>query len=145
MTRVNFYVLENDDAANYAQFVCRLSEKVCSRSDGVFIHSADETQTRQLDELLWSFREQSFLPHQLDNEGIDARTILIQHDATHEIPASHHKVLINLNPEIPSFFSQFERVVEIISGDEKEREKGRERYRFYRDRGYPLETHKVSL
>ncbi len=145
MTRVNFYIIEATDKAKIDAFVCRLTEKICSKSRGVVMHTPDEQHTRKYDELLWSYRADSFVPHQTDHDALDDNTVLIQHDATVELPASHHGVLINLQAEVPSFFSQFERVAEIISGDEQQREQGRARYRFYRDRGYPLETHKMSL
>jgi len=73
------------------------------------------------------------------------KSVLINHLSEIQIPSTHHDVLINLNHEIPSFFSQFDRVAEIITSDISSKEKGRDRYQFYRDRGYSLETHKMSL
>ena len=53
-------------------------------------------------------------------------------------------VLINLKRDVPGFFSRFERVIEIVAGPEVQRNLARERFKFYRDRGYPLETHELS-
>ena len=61
-----------------------------------------------------------------------------------EDPGSENDVLINLASEVPMFFSRFDRVSEIVDADPQVRELGRQRYRFYRDRGYPLESHQID-
>ena len=88
---------------------------------------------------MWTFRDGSFLPHVLAGEGEDA-PVHIGHSAE---PGEGFHLLINLGPEVPGFFSRFERVAEVVDGDETQKAKGRERFRFYKDRGYPLETHKL--
>ena len=52
-------------------------------------------------------------------------------------------VMINLAPDVPGFFSRYARVAEVIDSDPARREAGRERFRFYRDRGYELKTHNI--
>ena len=52
-------------------------------------------------------------------------------------------VLVNLAADVPEFFSRYERVAEVVDADAARREQSRERYRFYRDRGYKLNTHQV--
>ena len=154
MTRIDFYIIEqgNEDATD--TFICRLTEKAWSQDNAVYIHTLDQQQATKYDELLWTFSENSFVPHQaLENHQVlqnpnsllDTKDILIGHSSSDETPTTCHDVLINLDHEAPSFFSQFERVAEIITNDETSRSKGRERYQFYRDRGYALETHKMSL
>ncbi len=147
MTRIDFYIIENGSAEATDTFICRLTEKAWSQNNDVYIHTSDETDTTKYDELLWTFNETSFVPHQLAAAELTKqadKTVLIGHQSTADI-SHHHDVLINLNHEAPSFFSQFERVAEVISNDKTSKEKGRERYLFYRDRGYALETHKLSL
>jgi len=144
MTRIDFYIIEDGSEEATETFICRLTEKAWSQNNAVYIHTLDEQQATKYDELLWTFNEESFVPHQLAATENNEKTVLIGYKTTTEIP-SHHDVLINLNYESPSFFSQFERVAEIITTDETSRIKGRERYQFYRDRGYALETHKMSL
>jgi len=144
MTRIDFYIIEEGSEEATDTFICRLTEKAWSQNNAVYIHTMDEQHATKYDELLWTFNEDSFVPHQLSAPESSEKTVLIGHQTTVDIP-SHHDVLINLNHESPSFFSQFERVAEIITTDETSRIKGRERYQFYRDRGYALETHKMSL
>ena len=145
MTRIDFYIIEESSTEAVDSFICRLTEKAWSQNNAIYIHAMDEPHAIKFDELLWTFKEDSFIPHQLAATENNEKTVLIGHQSATDIPATHHDVLINLNDETPSFFSQFERVAEIISGDEDSRIKGRKRYQFYRDRGYALETHKISL
>ena len=145
MTRIDFYIIEDGSEQATETFICRLTEKAWSQNNTVYIHTMDEQHATRYDELLWTFTEDSFVPHQLVASENSEKTVLIGHQSTMDMPSTHHDVLINLNHETPSFFSQFERVAEIITTDESSRIKGRERYQFYRDRGYALETHKMSL
>ena len=145
MTRVNFYIIENGSAEATQLFICRLTEKAWLQDNAIYIHAPSQQLASQLDEDLWTFSQASFIPHQLAAEETGDKTVLIGHQATASIPNTHHDVLINLDHQIPSFFSQFERVAEIVAADEASKEKGRERYRFYKDRGYALETHKLTL
>ena len=145
MTRINFYIIESGTDEAIQSFICRLTEKAYSQTNTVYIQALDQQHALNLDELLWSFNDKSFIPHQLADEQKDHSKVLIGYQAESEVPADHHDVLINFNHATPTFFSQFERVAEIVASDEVSREKGRERYRFYKDRGYALETHKMSL
>ena len=144
MTRIDFYIIEKGSVEATETFICRLTEKAWSQNNAVYMHTEDENHAVKYDDLLWTFNETSFVPHQISTDNTDEKTVVIGHDSTADI-TSHHDVLINLNHEAPSFFSQFERVAEIITTDETSKTKGRERYQFYRDRGYALETHKMSL
>lgn len=144
MTRIDFYIIEKGSEEATESFICRLTEKAWSQENAVYIHAINEAHAIKYDELLWTFNEISFIPHQLPGSQNNEKEVLIGHDLAADI-SSHHDVLINLNHEAPSFFSQFERVAEIITSDENSKIKGRERYQFYRDRGYALETHKMSL
>lgn len=147
MTRIDFYIIESGSEEATNTFICRLTEKIWSQNNATYIHTMDEQQATQYDELLWTFHDSSFIPHQLTSPEApspSAKTVLIGYKSNANI-TEHHDVLINLHHEAPSFFSQFERVAEIITTDETSKVKGRERYQFYRDRGYALETHKMSL
>ena len=141
MTRIDFYLLPQDDAHARPLFACRLAEKAYQLGHRIYIHTESAQQTRHLDELLWTYREDSFLPHDLHAPGLDpVPAILLGHAAE---PEQNTDVLINLAPEVPLFFGRFERVAEIIDQQEGCRRQGRERYGFYRDRGYELKTHQL--
>jgi len=106
----------------------------------VFIHAGSGAQLKQLDDLLWTFRSGSFLPHAVYRESGSREPVLLGEGID---PADEHDVLVNLSDAVPSFFSRFDRVAELVGGDEAARAAARERYRFYQDRGYSLETHKL--
>lgn len=93
-----------------------------------------------MDTLLWTFNQGSFLPHEIWQPEQQAAEcpILIGHQ---EPPEIHHQVLINIASEVPRFFSSFERLLEVV--DPGDPSPGRQRYQYYKDRGYPLETHKI--
>ncbi|MDH5784045.1 MAG: DNA polymerase III subunit chi [Chromatiales bacterium] len=142
MTRVDFYILEQQQGEARNRFACRLAEKAWQQGNRVYIHTQDAEHSRRLDELLWTFRDGSFVPHALDQDAnADVVPIHIGHG---EEPCHHDEVLINLTAEVPLFFSRFERVAEIVDQSEQCRTQGRERFRFYRDRGYPLENHTIN-
>lgn len=143
MTKVDFYILENTQPQERLRFACRLAEKAWQQGHHVYIHTVDAAEAQRMDELLWTFRDGSFVPHQLiGDEPLDETApIHIGHGAE---PHHHDTVLINLADEVPLFFSRFERVAEVIGGDEPHRALGRERFRFYKERGYALEHHAIS-
>lgn len=142
MTRIDFYVLDSNENQAQARLTCRLTDKAYARQHQVYIHTNNQQDSEQLDQLMWVYKEGSFLPHCLYDTDYSAETpVLIGHD--HE-PEQATDVLINLADEVPPFYSRFERVVELVTGDEPTRQKARERYKYYRDRGYAIETHKLS-
>ncbi len=101
MTRVDFYVLPNADPAQRPLLACKLAEKAYGQGLKVYIHTASASDTQQLDELLWTFRDGSFLPHAIHSAvNGEPPPILLGHD--HE-PTGHTDVLINLGTDIPTF------------------------------------------
>ena len=142
MTRVDFYVLPDADPAKRSVLACKLAEKAYGQGLKVYIHTSSDGESQQLDELLWTFRQGSFLPHAVYTEGNnEAPAILLGH--AHE-PSTHTDMLINLSPEIPLFFSRFERVAELVDQRPELLAQSRERFRFYRERGYDLNTHQLK-
>ena len=146
MTRIDFYILENDSNGR-EQFACRVAEKAYRLGHGVYIHTADSQQASRLDTLLWTFKQGSFVPHGIEGESPDPDApVLIGQNI--ELDTSSHakgrEVLINLAQEIPLFFSAFKRVAEVVDQNSENKSKGRERFKFYRDRGYSMDTHQIS-
>jgi DNA polymerase-3 subunit chi len=136
MTKVDFYILKNGSTDHTA---CKLVEKAYSLGHRVYVHTDSENQAKQIDDMLWTYRAGSFVPHQRLQSGDEKESpVLIGHQGSPEVDCD---VLINLAQEVPLFFSRFERVAELIGSDEENRQQGRQRYRFYKDRGYPLDTH----
>lgn len=142
MTEVDFYLLKDESAQSRVQFACRLADKAYRLGNRIFIHTESAEQTHQLDKLLWTFQQNSFVPHGIYQKyQDDPAPVQLAHDAE---PDASSQVLINLAAEVPVFFSRFERVAELVNGDAAIRLQGRKRYGFYKDRGYPLRTHEIG-
>jgi len=141
MTKVDFYLL-GADGDSRERIACRLAEKAWRLGNRVYLLAPDKPAALELDELLWTFSQGSFVPHAVCTSDSDAEThpVLIGNS---EPPAALHDVLISLAPEVPTWFSRFERVAELVGTAEDDKVRGRERFRFYRERGYPLATHNL--
>jgi len=137
MTRVGFYVVQAAARQERLLVAARLADKAFARGHRIFINAADEDQARSLDELLWSFRPASFLPHGLLGEEL-ADTIAI---GWGQEPTRHNDLLINLQLGIPPFFSRFKRVAEVVTQDPDSLAALRRSWTFYKERGYQLEKH----
>ena len=142
MTRVDFYLLPDDSEASSGSVAatCKLCDKATSVGHRVYVHTPDAAVADNLDGALWSFRQGSFIPHEnhVGQSYEDPQPLVLIGSV--EPPESHHNIMINLGLEVPAFFSRFERVLEIVEGDPALRAKSRERFKFYRDRGYELNT-----
>lgn len=142
MPKIDFYILDTDDEKNRLTFVCRLVEKAYRNQHRIYIHAEDQALAHQLDELLWTYRDECFLPHNLYGEGPDpAPPIQIGFDA---IPDKHRDILITLHQTPPEFFTQFARVCEVISNHPDAQASARNSYRYYRARGHEITTHKLQ-
>jgi DNA polymerase-3 subunit chi len=135
--RVDFYLLADADPRTRARVACQLAEKAFAKGQRVHLHCTDAAQTETLDKLLWTFRDKAFVPHGLSgcNEPVEIG---------HVEPTSGAAVLINLAEEVPGWFARYERVAEIVAGEESAKQTGRARFRVYRDRGCTPTTHDVG-
>ena len=137
MTRIDFHSNVPDKIA----YACRLVRKARAQNLRVVMMAEDAAQLQKLDEMLWTFSELDFLPHVTADSPLAAQTPIVLMDLDNsaaELP--HHQILVNLSQQPPSNFARFERMFEIVSRDDSDRSAGRERYRHYQQRGYPL-TH----
>jgi DNA polymerase-3 subunit chi len=105
--------------------------------------AADGEEARQLDDLLWTFRDRSFVPHEIVAPGKTStvRVLICTPDSAAGASAD---ILINVSDRMPADPERFARIVEAVDGEQARRQAGRERYRAYRDRGLSLESHNVS-
>lgn len=148
MTRIDFYLLPadvlGDAAAGIVPTVCRLCDKATAQGLKLYLHVPDAALADDLDGALWSQRQGSFISHERyrGKPAEEPQPMALIGDL--EPPSTHLDVLFNLAPEVPAFFSRFERVLEVVPGDAEARERCRERYKFYRDRGYELKTYEQT-
>jgi DNA polymerase-3 subunit chi len=138
MTEIDFYI----QAESRLQVACTLAAKALSRGVRMMILTANGEATEQVDRLLWTSPPIGFLPHCRAQHRLAAVTpIILDHVAE---PVVHEHILVNLRDEAPPHFSRFERLMEIVTREESDRERARARFRFYRERGYEIRTHDLS-
>lgn len=134
MTRVEFY----HNAPDKAEVARRLASKAYAAGQCVLLYTRDERLAHQLDGSLWTQRQLDFIPHVRCGHPLAADTpVLIGDDPA---PLASPDLLVNLADDPPSCFGRFARVIEVVGQDEADRQRGRVRYRFYRDQGYDLKV-----
>jgi len=138
MTTIDFYT----NVAEPLKLAAKLIAKAYRMHGSVRVVTPDAKVSGALDRLLWLDPPLGFLPHCRMDDAIAAETpIWIDETLEHAGPAA---VLVNLHPEPPPFFSRFERLAEIVGGNEAELMAGRARFRYYRERGYEMRQHDWS-
>jgi DNA polymerase-3 subunit chi len=137
VTRVGFYVVQAADAGQRLHVAARLADKAFAQGHRIYINAVDKPQAQALDEILWTFRQASFLPHALSGEAQADRIAI----GWGQDPGDHNDLLINLQLDIPPFFSRFQRVAEVVTQDEDSLAALRKSWVFYKERGYQLEKH----
>jgi|SRR5919106_3499477 DNA polymerase-3 subunit chi len=142
MTRIDFYVLQEGARLTREHLVCLLAHKAYDQGQSLYIHASSREEVNTLDELLWTFRDISFLPHQRIDEGLspDAPIVI----GCGEAPPETTKLMINLAHPPPPFVSQIDRIIEVVSQAPDIRQQARERYRYYQAQGYSLNTHAIT-
>lgn len=138
MTRVDFHF----NAPDKLQYGCRLVRKVYRARHPVLVWCDDAGRLAEFDRMLWCVPPDDFVPHVRAGDPLAAQTPVVLASTADD--ADFHDVLVNLGRALPPMFSRFERLIEIVGEDEEDREAARERWRFYRDRGYPMSRHDLA-
>lgn len=116
----------------------RLVEQLYRDEQPVHIHTDDEQLAHSIGNALWTARDISFVPHELIGNKLDALVMIGVNDQ-----ATHNNIMINFATEVPDFYPEFKRVVEIIDPDEDLKKIGREHYKFYQDKDVEIENHTI--
>jgi DNA polymerase III subunit chi len=139
MTRVDFYVLASGDESDRLRTACRITEKAWQQGHDVYLSTTDPAQAALMDDLLWTFKQASFVPHTRKARVGSIREVAI---GTVEL-VPHGGVHVNV-AEVPLPLPlSAERVAEIIPASAAGRDAGRARFRAYREAGYELTTHNI--
>lgn len=142
MTEVAFHFNAPDKQA----YACRLLRKAVAGGAQVVVTAPSETLAR-LDTLLWTFSQTDFIAHA--RAPGDAALLAASPVVLTETPAGaglpHRQVLVNLGTELPGGFEQYQRVIEVVSLDEDDRQQARSRWKQYTERGYTIQRHDLNL
>jgi len=142
-TKVDFYLLSAEHPRARLTTACRLAEKAFGQGLRVAVRTTGPAETAELDELMWTFSDRSFVPHAVwpaEGELTGDTPVLISSGA---LPESHRDVLINLAPEPWADASGFARVCEVVGADEPAKKRARARWRRYREAGLAPESHNL--
>ncbi len=129
------------------RYACRLLRKAWRQGAAVAV-TAPSAALQQLDRELWTFEAHEFVPHTLLRQGRDgaagesaSRRLTPIWLCDGDVPAPGPKILVNLGAVLPSDPKRFERIIELVGEEERERHDARERWRDYESRGWPIQHH----
>lgn len=141
MPEVTFYVLNSESLYDRYLFACKLIEKIYNSGKFCYVLLDSIEQCQRLDDMLWTFRAGSFIPHQIFN-GVPPKITSQILLGTQNPPADWRTVIFNLSSQMPEIWQQAERILEILDNGETTKMAGRERYRIYKNTGIKIETNK---
>jgi len=143
LPNVAFHILNDASQQRSLRYVCQLVEQAYERQETVYIHTRDAEQAERVNALLWTYRDDSFLPHQLvPAGGVSETSIQIGFQT---IPDNRTDVLVNLTDHIPTHLPMCLRIIEIVFADKNVQQLARDRYRQYRAQGCHIETLNPTL
>lgn len=147
-TQVMFYILRdekgNDDNADTSSafyHACLQASHFYRQNQRVFIYTEDQQQSEQIDELLWAFDSDSFVPHNLSGEGPRQGAAV---EISNQAPQGRRPVLINLTSTVPEFANQFQFIVDFVPSDESQKQQARERFKTCRQWGFQVNNQTVA-
>jgi DNA polymerase III subunit chi len=138
VTRIDFYRYADDKL----RFACRLAAKAFAASSRLVVYSPDPKVLADFDRNLWTYQATGFVPHCFVNSPLATETPIVLTSSGDSLP--HHDVLLNLGDEWPPFFASFERVLEIVATQESDKALARERWAFYKKRGYDIQVNDIE-
>lgn len=145
--QVTFYVLSNktqgkDELSAQENLACDLTAQAWREGKKVLLVCNDEAQAFRLDEALWQRSPEEFVPHNLSGE-LTRTTPPIEITWGNKRNSQMRQLLINLQTEVPSYFNSFNQIIDFVPSKEEEKVPARERYKFYRQQGWQLQTEQV--
>jgi len=143
LAQVDFYVTEAVAGDSRLQLACRVTEKAFHAGLRVLVWCRAADELARFDELLWTFSDRSFVPH----EALTAADVAVQAPVVLSAgiePAVLPDMVVNLDPDVPPIALRAPRVAEFIDGAETRRAEGRARFRRYREQGLEPNTHKIG-
>ncbi|MEO8748537.1 MAG: DNA polymerase III subunit chi [Rhodanobacter sp.] len=135
MPHADFYLIDKPRFREQPLvLVCELAKKAFVAQQPTLILARDGDQANALDEMLWAFDEEAFVPHQLAGDEDDEHTAVLI--VPPQVATPDRPLVINLRSTCAT--GQFERVLEVVATEPAERDGARARWREYQRRGFEL-------
>lgn len=136
-SKADFYVLPSSDPDARGRFLCRLVEKIGALGHQIFIQAPDEAEAKRIDQLLWEYRPEAFIPHNLIGESVSSG---VEIGWDNQRP-QHLDVFVNLNLDIPEDALGFDRILEVVVQTEDVLTSTRKNYKRYQSNGVQIDMH----
>jgi DNA polymerase-3 subunit chi len=133
---VDFYILNTLMQEDVYRFICRLVDKVYLLQKKIYIQVNSD--------LLWTFRDISFIPHSYLGANSTLNPVLSVNIATKKPSKLDAEILFNLSHEVPTYFPEFSRIIEVVSEETKNKNQSRQKYKFYKAQNCQLTMHNLS-
>ena len=143
MERADFFVLEGSDARARWRYACQEIEKAFLAEERVLVWLDNEADVAAFDDLLWTFADRSFIPHEPLSPESDWEESPVLLSAGRE-PPSAPQTIVNLAMGAPPDLERVSRLVEVIDGEAACRAAGRNRFRYYREQGATPTHHQLA-
>lgn len=141
MTQIDFY----SGASDKLLVACRLSAKVVQQALRMMIYIPDSLLLDRFDKLLWTFSPISFVPHcHVGDRLADVTAVILSGNSEETQRIEHHEALLNLHDEVPPYYDQFQRVIEVVGDEPNDKIAARKRYRFYQEQGFGVRHHRLD-
>jgi len=143
MERVDFYVLDGTDARERWRFACRVIGKAFDAEQRVLVWLENAADVQTFDDLLWTFAQDSFIPHEPlgpESDWEESPVLL----SCERVPAATPDLIVNLASGLPRGVAEVSRIIEIIDADAARRQAGRARFKQYRELGIEPQTHNIG-
>jgi len=137
VTRIDFYRYAPDKL----RFACRIAALAFERDKRVVVYAPEAALRAEFDRLLWTFQSTRFVPHCIAGADVEADTPIVIAGDDYEPP--HHEVLLNLGADKPPWFASFDRLLEVVGSDDADKALARDRYSFYKKRGYEIQVNDI--
>ena len=144
--QVDFYLLGSDQRSAKNLLACKLVSKAYAQKLSVYLSVSDSGHAAELDHMLWTFSQGSFIPHTVcenEKQPIDQYPVLIGPvDGRNQAGRS---LLINLGDRVPDRYSDFQRILEVVSAEQADKSSARIRFKHYKSAGVTPATHEISV
>jgi len=128
------------DTSSALYHACLQASYFYRQNQRVYIYTQDKQQAEQVDEMLWAFDSDSFVPHNLVGEGPKQGAIV---EIGYQVPQGRRPVLINLTSTVPNFANQFRFIVDFVPSDEALKQQARERFKACRQWGFQVDNQAI--